>query len=211
MTALKLWVQLHREGEAGPSGRPDDPVNPAKYKALEARLREVTRGNNFLNKSRRVYRHRRTVEDLYWLVQEKNADFPVTWMCARLGIPRVSYYRWLEHRESTMAARHRELTGQVKTTFDSSDGIFGHRMINTKLAAAGVEVSWHGGRDYRRKRLGGQADARVQTHYHPLGLRCNTNVRHGHQRSLPLRFRLSTSVSTSWFRQRAGESLLAEL
>lgn len=64
----------------------------------------------------------------------------MTWMCARLGIPRASYYRWLEQKESATAARHRELTGQVKAMFDSSDGIFGHRMVHTKLAAAGVEV-----------------------------------------------------------------------
>ncbi len=29
----------------------------------------------------------------------------------------------------------------VKVMFDSSDGIFGHRMVHTKLAAAGIEVS----------------------------------------------------------------------
>ncbi|MHA7294351.1 IS3 family transposase [Arthrobacter sp. HLT1-21] len=40
-----------------------------------------------------------------------------------------------------MAARHRELAGHVKAMFDSSDGIFGHRMVHTKLTAAGVEVS----------------------------------------------------------------------
>ena len=62
-------------------------------------------------------------------------------MCARLGIPRASYYRWLDHEESPTTARHRELTGLVKAMFDSSDGIFGHRMVHTKLAAAGVEVS----------------------------------------------------------------------
>ncbi|WP_232085323.1 IS3 family transposase, partial [Arthrobacter sp. SO5] len=62
-------------------------------------------------------------------------------MCARLGIPRASYYRWLDHEESPTAARRRELTGPVKAMFDSSDGIFGHRMVHTKLAATGVEIS----------------------------------------------------------------------
>ncbi|MEC5192410.1 transposase-like protein [Arthrobacter sp. MP_M7] len=50
VTALKRWVQLHRDGESGPGGRPDDPVDPAKYEALEARLREVERENDFLKK-----------------------------------------------------------------------------------------------------------------------------------------------------------------
>ena len=62
-------------------------------------------------------------------------------MCARLGIPRASYYRWLDREESPTAARHRELTGLVKAMFDSSDGIIGHRMVHTKLAATGVEIS----------------------------------------------------------------------
>ncbi|MHA7294389.1 IS3 family transposase [Arthrobacter sp. HLT1-21] len=62
-------------------------------------------------------------------------------MCARLGIPRAPYYRWLDRKESATAARHRELTGHVKAMFDSSDGIFGHRIVHTKLAGTGVEVS----------------------------------------------------------------------
>ena len=62
-------------------------------------------------------------------------------MCGRLGIARASYYRWLAAEESPTAARHRELTEHVKVMFDSSDRIFGHRMVHTKLAAAGIEVS----------------------------------------------------------------------
>jgi hypothetical protein len=62
-------------------------------------------------------------------------------MCRRLGISRASYYRWLAAEESPTAARHRELTEHVRVMFDSSDGIFGHRMVHTKLAAAGIEVS----------------------------------------------------------------------
>ena len=62
-------------------------------------------------------------------------------MCGRLGISRASYYRWVAAEESPTAARHRELTEHVKVMFDSSDGIFGHRMVHTKLAAAGIEVS----------------------------------------------------------------------
>jgi putative transposase len=62
-------------------------------------------------------------------------------MCRRLGISRASYYRWLDAEESPTALRYLELTEQVKMMFDSSDGIFGHRMVHTKLAAAGIEVS----------------------------------------------------------------------
>ena len=47
VTALKRWVRLHREGDPAADGKPDD---PAKYKALEARLRELERENDFLKK-----------------------------------------------------------------------------------------------------------------------------------------------------------------
>lgn len=62
-------------------------------------------------------------------------------MCRQLDVPRVWYYRWVESKESATATRHRELTEHVRTVFDSSDGIFGHRMVHAKLAAAGTEVS----------------------------------------------------------------------
>ena len=50
VTALKRWVRLHNEGQSEGCGKPDDPVDPAKYKAMEARLREVERENDFLKK-----------------------------------------------------------------------------------------------------------------------------------------------------------------
>ncbi|MCU1418386.1 MAG: transposase [Schumannella sp.] len=62
-------------------------------------------------------------------------------MCRQLQLPRATYYRWLDAGETPTAARHRELTDQVKTVFDASDGIFGHRMVHIKLTAAGVRVS----------------------------------------------------------------------
>ena len=62
-------------------------------------------------------------------------------MCAELDVPRASYYRWLNADETPTAARHAELTGLVKSMFDSSEGIFGHRMVHDKLTAKGVQVS----------------------------------------------------------------------
>ncbi len=50
LTALKRWVKLSREGESGEVKKPDQPVDAGKYKALEVRLREVERENEFLKK-----------------------------------------------------------------------------------------------------------------------------------------------------------------
>ncbi|MDJ0315262.1 IS3 family transposase [Arthrobacter sp. H35-D1] len=80
--------------------------------------------------------------DTYRFVQqEENAGEKVAWMCRQLGVPRSSYYRWRDATDTPTTIRHRELTDQVKSMFDSSDQIFGHRMVHTKLAADGVAVS----------------------------------------------------------------------
>lgn len=50
LTALKRWVKLANEGQSGGGKKPDQPVDAAKYKALEVRLREVERENEFLKK-----------------------------------------------------------------------------------------------------------------------------------------------------------------
>ncbi|MGN5734689.1 MULTISPECIES: transposase [Arthrobacter] len=50
LTALKRWVKLSREGQSGDGKKPDEPVDAAKYKAMEVRLREVERENEFLKK-----------------------------------------------------------------------------------------------------------------------------------------------------------------
>ena len=65
----------------------------------------------------------------------------MSWMCRQLQLPRSSYYRWKDAKVSATSVRRRELTEQVRTIHQLSDGIFGHRMVHAKLAAAGVEVS----------------------------------------------------------------------
>lgn len=109
---------------------------------MEIRLREVERENKFLKKFQRILRQKATVEDFYRLVrQEENAGEKSAFMCRKLGVPRPPYYRWQGARGTPTIIRHRELTEQVKTVFDASDGIFGHPMVHAKLTTAGVQVS----------------------------------------------------------------------
>ena len=49
LTALKRWIKLSREGQESDGLKPDQPVDPTKYKAMEVRLRELERENEFLN------------------------------------------------------------------------------------------------------------------------------------------------------------------
>ena len=50
LTALKRWFKLSREGQEGGGRKPDLPVDAAKYKAMEVRMRELERENEFLKK-----------------------------------------------------------------------------------------------------------------------------------------------------------------
>ncbi|MFB9163680.1 transposase [Arthrobacter psychrochitiniphilus] len=50
LTALKRWIKLSHEGHEGGGRKPDLPVDTAKYKAMEVRLRELERENEFLKK-----------------------------------------------------------------------------------------------------------------------------------------------------------------
>ena len=152
LTALKRWIKLSREGREGSGRKPDGPVDAAKYKAVEVRLREMEREEEFLKEFQRVYRQRATAEDFHRLVQqEENAGEKVAWMCRQLGVPRSSYYRWKEASDRPTTIRHRELTDQVKAVFDSFDQIFGHRMVHAKLSTAGVEASMASDLPFKRR------------------------------------------------------------
>ena len=49
LTALKRWIKISREGQEDGGPKPGEPVDAAKYKAMEIRLRELERENDFLN------------------------------------------------------------------------------------------------------------------------------------------------------------------
>lgn len=50
LTALKRWIKLSYERQEDGGQKPDLPVDTAKYKAMEVRLRELERENDFLKK-----------------------------------------------------------------------------------------------------------------------------------------------------------------
>ena len=50
LAALKRWIKLSREGQEVDVRKPEVPVDTAKYKAMEVRLRELERENDFLKK-----------------------------------------------------------------------------------------------------------------------------------------------------------------
>jgi len=67
-------------------------------------------------------------------------EYPVTFMCAQLGVARQGYYRWLAgpcERERTDA----ELTAQIRTIHRDLDGHPGVRRVWAELVVRGVRTA----------------------------------------------------------------------
>lgn len=64
------------------------------------------------------------------LISEEKANYPITFMCALLGLARSSYYAWTKRVElSATAARRAELTELVVALFDEYEQRYGCRRI----------------------------------------------------------------------------------
>lgn len=82
------------------------------------------------------------VEDLSAFIEQEKASFPITWMCTKLGVSRVSYYRWAKPAGLTPTAiRHSELRAEVAQEFEKSNQMAGRDQLTTLLNQRGVKVS----------------------------------------------------------------------
>ncbi len=73
----------------------------------------------------------------------EKANYPLTWMCAQLGVPRSTYYAWVD-RIGTLtatAARRADLAEQVRACFEASRQTYGCRRITAELNRRGVPCS----------------------------------------------------------------------
>jgi transposase InsO family protein len=77
------------------------------------------------------------------LIEAEKANYPITMMCALLGLARSTYYAWTRRAGcSATAARRAELTRLVGEVFDEYRGTYGCRRIARVLNAdRGVPVS----------------------------------------------------------------------
>ena len=75
------------------------------------------------------------------MIDAEKATYPITFMCALLGVPRSSFYAWRNRVESTVAARRRELARQVRRVFDEHQGRYGCRRVAAQLNREGHECS----------------------------------------------------------------------
>jgi putative transposase len=67
--------------------------------------------------------------------------YPVTFMCAQLGLARQGYYRWLAHGPCQRERSDAELTEQIRTIYDQLDGNPGVRRVWAELVVQGVRVA----------------------------------------------------------------------
>ncbi len=77
------------------------------------------------------------------MIEAEKANYPITMMCALLGLARSTYYAWTRRAGcSATAARRAELTRLVGEVFDEYRGTYGCRRIARVLNAdRGVPVS----------------------------------------------------------------------
>jgi putative transposase len=68
-------------------------------------------------------------------------EFPVTFMCRELGLPRASFYEWENRQESQHDKEDRELTLIIRDRFTALKGNPGVRRIHAELAALGRRIS----------------------------------------------------------------------
>jgi putative transposase len=67
--------------------------------------------------------------------------YPVTFMCAQLGLARQGYYRWLAQGPCQRERSDAELTEQIRTIYDQLDGNPGVRRVWAELVVQGVRVA----------------------------------------------------------------------
>lgn len=64
-------------------------------------------------------------------------------MCQALGVSRGRFYEWMSRPESARARRNRELTLQIRTSFEQSDRTYGSPRVWRDLRAWGYACGEH--------------------------------------------------------------------
>ena len=80
--------------------------------------------------------------DVFAFIRSEKANFPVTWMCHKLGVARASFYRWLRPEKLTPTQqRHTTLTEHVRRVYDKENGKAGRDQIAFMLRNEGTRVA----------------------------------------------------------------------
>jgi len=82
------------------------------------------------------------VTDVFAFIRSEKANFPVTWMCHKLGVARASFYRWLRPEKLTPTQqRHATLTEHVRRVYVKENGKAGRDQIAFMLRNEGTRAA----------------------------------------------------------------------
>ncbi|NAE18318.1 IS3 family transposase [Enterococcus hirae] len=137
---LGNWVKTWRREHPEPV--PDlSPVERARVKEMEDEIRRLRMENEFLKKSSGLLRPDATVAECCAVIDAEKATYPITFMCALLGVARSTYYAWTTRVESATAARRRMLAEAITAEFTASRATPGCRRIAAALNRSSITCS----------------------------------------------------------------------
>jgi putative transposase len=68
-------------------------------------------------------------------------NFPISKMCAWLGVSTSGYYEWRDRAPSPAARRRERLAAMITAIFEANHGTYGYRRIHAVLLRSGEQVS----------------------------------------------------------------------
>lgn len=77
------------------------------------------------------------------VIEAEKANYPITWMCQLLRVPRSSFYAWRARvaNETATASRRRQLGEHVTRVFTAGRGAYGCRRVTAQLNREGHSCS----------------------------------------------------------------------
>jgi transposase InsO family protein len=75
------------------------------------------------------------------LITRLKADFPVSYLCQRLGVSRAGFYAQVDRGPSLTTRRNAAVTAQVICAFAASNRVAGYRKVTAALARGGTAVN----------------------------------------------------------------------
>ena len=75
------------------------------------------------------------------MIDAEKANYPISFMCRLLAVPRSSFYAWVNRVETPTQARRRVLAEAITAEFTASRQTSGCRRITAALGRAGIECS----------------------------------------------------------------------
>src|SRR5581483_11445889 len=101
----------------------------------------ITDGKRVFEKSRGLLRADAPVAARCAVIDAEQANYPITFMCQLVGVPRSSFYAWRNRVESASSIRRRLLGEQIQRVFAEHRGRYGCRRVAAQLNREGHECS----------------------------------------------------------------------